>query len=816
MSEAMIASQNQQLEKHGKRALLVGRILLVLSLLNAIFYVYIGYNSGQQLLYLLSGALIVFVAMLLMAGRWIKNGRVYRGARTILFGVMLVGFTAGIVIANLGIIIALAVVMVIAVLSAIMLPQSQTLRAVPTSVGIGLLIIVADVFVPYTRVSIPEVEAFIPVLAAVMVVVFAIFIIRNFREYSLRAKLIIATLIVAVGAVVAVTVMVSLTSRNALEAQVGNNLDNLARAEGLAVGELLLRQINTLEALGFNRTILVAAQAKNETYPEDPTEIQKVVDDFAERWQDAASTEPLVLSILNNSSSRELLDFQDAFPANQVVFLTDQYGALIATTEQVEHFDYSDELWWQIAYEQGFGSIYIGNPEFDPDLGEIILQMAIPVRDEEILGRRNTIGILVTAVGLRELADVVLDGRFGETGIVDLYFTHETSRLDVDDINNYAVSSVNENDSMVVKNLLRSDDPYLTEFYRDASGLISSAEIATLSRSPQLERLDWNVVVFQAHDEALAPVERQFQTNLLMGTIIVVIAGVMAVFVAQILAQPIKELTNTAVAVAGGDYTARVSVTSGDEIGTLGNVFNDMTEQLQYAIEGLETRVEERTRALTASTEVSRSLSTILDPDQLVNEVVNQIKDAFNYYHVQIYLFDDRRQNLVMMSGTGDVGQIMLARQHAIPAGKGLVGQAAAMNAPVLIPDVTQSEEWLPSKLLPDTKAEMTVPIASADDVFGVLDVQHDVLNGLTNEDVQLLQAVANQVAVALQNAHLYASTQEQAQQEAVINAIGQQIQQANNMERVLQIAAQELGRTLDVERVIVQIHRDKTRNGQL
>jgi GAF domain-containing protein len=157
----------------------------------------------------------------------------------------------------------------------------------------------------------------------------------------------------------------------------------------------------------------------------------------------------------------------------------------------------------------------------------------------------------------------------------------------------------------------------------------------------------------------------------------------------------------------------------------------------------------------------------------------------------------------------------MLARQHTIPLGKGLVGQAAAMNAPVLVPDVAQSEEWIPSKLLPDTKAEMTVPIASGDNVFGVLDVQHDVVNGLTSQDVQLLQAVANQVAVALQNARLYANTQEQAQQEAVVNAIGQQIQQANTMAKVLQIAAQELGRSLDVERVTVQIHRNKTRNGQ-
>jgi GAF domain-containing protein len=269
---------------------------------------------------------------------------------------------------------------------------------------------------------------------------------------------------------------------------------------------------------------------------------------------------------------------------------------------------------------------------------------------------------------------------------------------------------------------------------------------------------------------------------------------------------PLNELTEASTQIGEGNLMVTVPVSGQDEFATLGQAFNQMAEQLRDLIGSLERRVADRTRALSTSFQVSRRLSTILDQEQLIAEVVKQVQSAFDYYHAHIYLVDDWTGQLLMVGGTGEAGQAMLVAGHKLTKGQGLVGRAAETRKPVIVPDVSQDPQWFPNPLLPGTRAEIAVPIMLGNQVKGVLDVQHDVRDGLNKTDAELLQTIANQVAIALQNAKLYEHTQQVAEREATVNSINQKIQQAATIENVLEIAAQELGKALGKKSTTVQL----------
>jgi putative methionine-R-sulfoxide reductase with GAF domain len=231
-----------------------------------------------------------------------------------------------------------------------------------------------------------------------------------------------------------------------------------------------------------------------------------------------------------------------------------------------------------------------------------------------------------------------------------------------------------------------------------------------------------------------------------------------------------------------------------------------INEELQALNQELEAHVIARTRALALSSEVSRRLSTILDRHQLVNEVVSQLQQAFNYYHVHVYLLGDQGDELLLAGGTGDAGAAMRQRGHKLAMGQGLVGRAAVTRLPVLAPDVHQDRTWLPNPLLPQTKAEVAVPIMLGEELLGVLDVQHDMIGGLGAEDVDLLTTIANQVAVALQNARLYESAQQEVERQVLLNTIAQRIQSTTSVEQALQVAVRELGRALPGQAAAVRL----------
>jgi nitrate/nitrite-specific signal transduction histidine kinase len=411
---------------------------------------------------------------------------------------------------------------------------------------------------------------------------------------------------------------------------------------------------------------------------------------------------------------------------------------------------------------------------------------------------------------------VLIAGQFGQTGRTDIYLADgQVIKLTPSSDGKFELTVVK---SALDKNVFTQGSKKYQELTVDGkASLISAAGISVVGDAGQnnlISKLGWQAVVHQDQAEALKPVETQTRNDLLLAVIVTVLAAVAAVGLAQVLAGPIIRLNAIAEKVAAGDLSVQAKVEASDETGTLATTFNKMVSQLSGLIGSLEQRVADRTKALTTSAEVSRRLSQSNNPHQLAVEVVEQVQAAFHYYHAHIYFLDDATGDLVMAGGTGEAGAAMLARGHKVPKGRGLVGRAAETNAPVLVKDVTQAEGWLPNPLLPETKSEVAIPISTGKQVLGVLDVQQNVVNGLGEDDVSLLQSLAGQVSISLQNARTFEESRVRAELESMVNAIGQKIQRTTSMEDTLQTAIREIGLALGAARVSAMIGTSRLGDG--
>ncbi|MEP6985036.1 MAG: ATP-binding protein, partial [Chloroflexota bacterium] len=173
-------------------------------------------------------------------------------------------------------------------------------------------------------------------------------------------------------------------------------------------------------------------------------------------------------------------------------------------------------------------------------------------------------------------------------------------------------------------------------------------------------------------------------------------------------------------------------------------------------------QAERRSINMEAVAQVSATAATILDVDELLKTVANLAKDRFGLYHAHIYLLDEEGENLLLAAGAGEAGDTMKARGHfiAMDNPNSLVVQAARERHAVIVNDVTAAPDFLPNMLLPGTRSELALPMVVAGKLVGVLDVQDNTFNRFTDEDVRVQTALANQVAVAVENGRAFQEQQ--------------------------------------------------------
>jgi signal transduction histidine kinase len=242
-------------------------------------------------------------------------------------------------------------------------------------------------------------------------------------------------------------------------------------------------------------------------------------------------------------------------------------------------------------------------------------------------------------------------------------------------------------------------------------------------------------------------------------------------------------------------------------------IVHDVTERKRAEAERerLLTALKHRSTQLQTAAEVSKSITTILDPEELMNQTVNLIQERFGFYYVGLFLVDEAGQYAVLRAGSGEAGRQMLEAGHRLLVGsESMIGWSVAHAKARIALDVGKEAVRFDNPHLPETRSELALPLISHSQCIGALAVQSTEEAAFSEEDIAVLQTMADQLAVAIENARLYAEKQRRTK------VLAHALEQQQELERLQSEFIQNVSHELRTPLTIAQGYAEMLDCGEL
>lgn len=730
-------------------ALLIGGADAVLSIATII-------RSGAWQAYVDAASMLLLVAGAIIGLNLSRRGRQEHGAWLLILGVALAAVGKTISTEGVGIIVGLIGIAFVSVIGFLYLPARLVNRAISLGLVLGAASLLLEAYWPFARI--PSLISPLPyantVIVSTILAALLIFVVRRYRSFNLYTKLIVAFNLAAAIPAIVVGLINYNTSRIALTQTATTGLRNAAAQIAGEVDDFLVRTRDAVFLEAQNPVLTDYVEAFRTGYSEDPDAFEEARD-----YLDTLATKDpgmlLSYAVLNVRG----VNIYDTNPAG------------IGRSEApYEYFTHPFRA----------GTPYISPVMMGPEnVPSITFSAAI--RDEN--GR--VIGVLRARYRAIAIQDIVRrkSGLLGEGSygvLLDNYHVYLANGLNPDlvlrtplplevgtltSLQNWGrlpagtpeQLSLNQPEVEAGLGL-----PSGTLFYAPMAGGPQITARAAAA-SAKVNSVNWVVIFFQPESVFLRPLEAESDSLLLMVAGVMLFATLGSWFLAQRLSNPLEKLTDTARRIEQGDLNAEAEVLAQDEVGELAMTLNSMTGRLRDLIGSLEARVEERTRALErrasqvqAAADVGSAATRLRNLDALFAEVAKLISQRFGFYHVGIFLLDERGEYAVLRASNSEGGQRMLERGHRLRVGQvGIVGQVTQTGQPRIALDVGEDAAFFENPDLPETRSELCLPLIVGGKIIGALDVQSTEEAAFSSEDLAALQIMADQIAIAFDNARL-------------------------------------------------------------
>jgi GAF domain-containing protein/HAMP domain-containing protein len=708
--------------------------------------------ASQYTLLAVTGGLVALLSLVSLGLR--QMDRINPAAWLLVAGFSLSLPLISLGVSRLGVFLAVIGVLVLPGAFAQIVSAKHVARALYIGLAAGSLALVIDLFNPGGRVALPVPDFVVIIINLLLLGLSLVWVARSYPSFRLRTKLLVAFLAVSLIPLAVLTYFNIRASRQSLENEANDKLLGSAAQLASQIDTFVQLNLQSVAATArlndFQDYLSLSAQARGASESE--------VEARAALAVQAQLDEQNVLSFgILNLQGENILDSSPAF----------------------EGLDESDREYFQqvVATTGAYASTLQVGPTGEPSL-----YFSAP-----ILNHQGQLAGVLRAQWHGRLLQAMVDGAAGQAGPESyaVVFDENLIHLGHTDRPGNMLTALDEMDAATVERLqaayLLPDMPMeemVTHLHNpqmagrlravDERGTFATIDPEQPGRLSQAgvvhtETQNWQVVVIQPRDVLFAPAEAQQRTALLLAVVLAAGAAAVALISARLVSRPISDLTSAAMRLAEGQLDVEAPASSDDELGMLGRTFNSMTVRLRSLVAGLEERVSERTvdlerraNQLMVASEVAKDAAGIRDVDRLIQETVERISEQFGYYHAGVFLLDKTGDFAVLRAASSAGGHRMLTRGHQLAVGKvGLVGYVTGTGKPRIARDVGEDAVHFANPDLPDTRSELTLALMAGGKIVGALDVQSTDHDAYDEQDVIALQTMADQLAIAIENARL-------------------------------------------------------------